>query len=165
MFKRPKGLRRNAPIPSSTGNRNSTRVGAWQSYHGTVKPAGVPVLWFRISMCFRFWSKTSTKRYSNNFLLSREKTISSLLDLIGHVLLISEYETLHKQLCNITCQKIFFPCTLRLVKCFQFKGYDLENGTWRWKSRYWFCSYFVYFPDLKTIYFESCHVCCSWKLF
>ena len=28
VFKRPKGLRRNAPIPSSTGNRNSTRVGA-----------------------------------------------------------------------------------------------------------------------------------------
>ena len=63
----------------------------WQSYHGTVKSAGVPVLWFRASTCFRFWSKTFTKRCSNNFLLSRDKTISSLLDLIGHVLLISEY--------------------------------------------------------------------------
>ena len=34
--------------------------------------------------------KTFTKRCSNNSLLSRGKTISSLLDLIGNVLLISE---------------------------------------------------------------------------
>ena len=63
----------------------------WQSYHGTVKSAGVPVFWFRASACFRFWSKTFTKRCSNNSLLSRDKSISSLLDLIGHVLLVSEY--------------------------------------------------------------------------
>ena len=63
----------------------------WQSYHGTVKSAGVPVLWFRASTCFQFWSKTFTKRCTNNSLLSRDKTISSLLELIGHVLSISEY--------------------------------------------------------------------------
>ena len=57
--------------------------------HGTVKPAAVPVFWFRNSMCFRFWSKTSTKRCSNNYLLSRDKSIFSLHDLIGHMLLIS----------------------------------------------------------------------------
>ena len=43
--------------------------------HGTVKPAGVPVFWFSTSTCFRFWSKTFTKRCSNNFLLSRDKSI------------------------------------------------------------------------------------------
>ena len=42
-------------------------------------------------------------------------------------------------------------------------GYNLENGTWRWKSRFWFCSSFAYFADLKTIYFASCF-CCICKL-
>ena len=31
----------------------------WQAYHGTVKSAGTPILWFRDSTCFRFWSKLS----------------------------------------------------------------------------------------------------------
>ena len=34
---------------------------------------GVYVLWFRASTYFRFWSKTYTKRYTNNSLVSREK--------------------------------------------------------------------------------------------
>ena len=58
--------------------------------YGTVKLAGVPVLWFCISTCFRFWSKTITKRCTNNSLSSRSKTISCLLELIGHAHLISE---------------------------------------------------------------------------
>ena len=110
----------------------------WQSYHGTVKLAGVPVLWFRASTCFWFWSKIFMKRCSSNSLLSRDKTISSLLDLIGHMFLISEYvlekhipfdfdkknlqKALYKELCNITCQKTFFCCTFWLVRCFQFQG-------------------------------------------
>ena len=32
-----------------------------------VNPAGVPVLWFHASTLFRFWSKTFTKRCSNDF--------------------------------------------------------------------------------------------------
>ena len=32
----------------------------WQSYHGTVKSTGVPVLWFRAFTCIWFWSKTFT---------------------------------------------------------------------------------------------------------
>ena len=36
--------------------------------------------------------------------------------------------------------------------------------TWRWKSQFWFGSTFVYFADLKTIYFASC-LCCKSKLF
>ena len=63
----------------------------WQSYHGTVKSAVVLVLLFRASTCFQFWSKPFVKRCTDNSLLSRDKTISSLLELIGHVLSISEY--------------------------------------------------------------------------
>ena len=54
-----------------------------QSYHGTVMSAGVPVLWFCASTCFRFWSKSFTKRCSNNSLLPRDRAIYSLLDLIA----------------------------------------------------------------------------------
>ena len=120
----------------------------WQSYHGTVKSAGVPVLWIRASTCFRFWSKTFTKRWSNNSLLSRDKTISSLLDLINHVLLISDQNRFWK---NINCfcfwwktykkcctsnykishvKRLSFPCTLRLVWCFRFKSmiWTAEHG-------------------------------------
>ena len=33
-------------------------------------------------------------------------------------------------------------------------GYDLENGTWQWKARFWF-SVLVYIVDWKTIYFAA----------
>ena len=99
----------------------------------------MPVLWFHTSTCFWFWSKIFTKHCSNNSLLSFfTKTISSLLDLTGLVLLISECfgktltafdfdEKLTKrvgqaELFNITWQKTFFPFTLQLVRCFQFQG-------------------------------------------
>ena len=68
----------------------------WQSYHGTVKSAGVPVLWFRASTCFQFWSKTFTKRCTNNSLLSRDKTISSLLELIGRMLIVHLLQLLNR---------------------------------------------------------------------
>ena len=55
------------------------------------KASWAACFWFRASTCFRFRSKTFTKRCYNNSLLSRDKSIPSLLDLIGHVLLISEY--------------------------------------------------------------------------
>ena len=38
----------------------------------------MPVLWFRASTCFQFWSKTFTKCCTNNSLLSQDKTISFL---------------------------------------------------------------------------------------
>ena len=84
-------------------------------------------------------------------------------------------QALHKWLCNITCQKIFFPCTLRLVRCFQFQGMirntevcrvgkkNLAFKIWRWKSRIWFCCAFVYFVDFITIYFASLSLLyCKW---
>ena len=57
---------------------NTSSCCFWQPYHGTVKSPGVPFIWFRASTCFQFWSKTLTKRCTNNSLLSRDKTISSL---------------------------------------------------------------------------------------
>ena len=56
----------------------------------TVKSTGVFVLRFCNSACFRFRSKSYTKHCKNDHLLSRNKTISSLLELIDHVLSISE---------------------------------------------------------------------------
>ena len=54
--------------------------------------AGVLVFLFRASTWFRlFRSKTYTKRCKNNSLLSRDKTISSLRELIDYVLSISGY--------------------------------------------------------------------------
>ena len=160
------------------------------SYHGTVKSAGVPVLLFHTSMCFQFWLKTFTKCCTNNSLPSRDKTISCLLELIGHMHLISEYVlenincfwfwwNIYTKCCtsnrNIICQNTFFPYTLRLIRCFQFQDMILNMEkchvsknialkTWRWKSRFWFCSTYVHFAHLKTIYFASC-LCCSSKLF
>ena len=146
--------------------------------------AKVPVLWFHASTYFRFWSKTFTKRCTNNSLLSSDKTISWLLELIGHVHLISEYAlenincfrfwwNTHTKRCTsnciITCQKTFFPCTLRLVRCFQFQDMILKMeecsvskniALKAWRSK--FCSAYVYFADLKTIYIASC-LCSSSK--
>ena len=53
--------------------------------------------------------------------------------------------------------KTFFPCTLRLVMCFQYQGMVWKTEECyekqRQKSRFWFSSAFVYFAALKTIYF------------
>ena len=57
----------------------------------TVKSVGLFAFWFPASLCFRFWSKFYTKRCPNNYLLSRDKAISSSLELIDHMLSISEY--------------------------------------------------------------------------
>ena len=84
----------------------------------------------------------------NNSLLPPDKTISSLLDSIGQWLLISEYvlqkhyiivsdfdekltQSVAQKLCNITCQKTFFPFTLQLVRCFQFQSmiWKMEHGS------------------------------------
>ena len=114
----------------------------------TIKSAGVLVLGFRFSMRFRFWSKTSTKRCTN-IILSRDNTISSLLELIYHVLSISEY--IWK---NIICfwfwWKIYEKrCTNNYVICVKslhlrlvdqvlsISGYDLGNGRMSSKQKYW----------------------------
>ena len=118
--------------------KNTSSGCFWQSYHSTIKSAGVSVLWFRASTYLQFWPKTHTKCCTNNSLLSRDKTISSLLKFIDHVLSIYEYflgkhwllsiliknlhKVLHKELCTIKCQKNLFPCTLKLVQGFQFQG-------------------------------------------
>ena len=148
----------------------------WQSYHGTVKSAGVPVLWFRASTCFWFWSKTFTKSCSNNFYYNLTKQF--LPRLIWLVTCIRFQNMFWK---NINCFRFQWKThtkrcinnyVISRVKRFSFlaigqgmiSGYNLENRTWRWKYRFWFCSASLYFADLKTIYFASC-LCCSCKLF
>ena len=91
----------------------------WQSYHNTIKSAGVPVLWFRASTCFRFWSKTFMKHCSNNSLLSCDKTISFLLDLIGHVLLILKYILKKHDFDEKLTQSDAQVAIIILVRCFK----------------------------------------------
>ena len=65
---------------------------------------------------------------------------------------------------SISRSKHFLLLHFAVGQVLSISGYDLENGTSWWKSWFWFCSAFVYFTDLKTIYFASC-LCCSCKLF
>ena len=155
----------------------STSCGCfWQSYHGTVKSDGVFVLWSHASTCFRFWSKTFTKRCSNNFYYHVTK---QFLPCLIWFVTCFRFQNMFRK--NINCFRFWRKtytkrCTsnyltsrvkkryLAVYQVLSILGYDLENGTWRWKFRFWYCSAFVYFADLKTIYFAFC-LCCSWKLF
>ena len=94
--------------------------------------------------CFRFWWSTYIKRCTSNYVMSRVKILSS-------------------------------PALCGWSGVFQFQGMiskteesrvskNISIKTWQWKSRFWFCSAFVYFADLKTIYFASC-LCCSANCF
>ena len=121
------------------------------------------VLWICASTCFRFWSKPHTKLYTNNSLLSRDKTTSFLLELIDRVLSISEHvlekhllsifiknlhKALHKELCNSTCQKTFSHCAFAVGQRFSISAYDLENGRMLCKQKYWIKKYFDFGPLL-----------------
>ena len=116
----------------------------WQFYHRTVKSAGVPVLWFCTSTRFRFWSKTFMKYCTYYSLRSRDKTISCLLELIGHGHLISEYvlenikcfrfwwNTYTKHClstCNITFKILSFPALCGWSAAFNFRVWF-----WKWKN-------------------------------
>ena len=137
------------------------------------------VLWFCTSVCFQFWSKTFMKHCSNNSLLSRDRSISSLLDLIGHVLLISEnvlekqlllilmknlHRELHKELCTIMCQKTFFPCILWFVRCFQFQGIIWKTEHDGDNLNFDFVPLLFILLTLNPFYFAFC-LCCSCQLF
>ena len=141
---------------------------------------------------FDFEKKTFTRRITNNSLLHVTKQFllylnsldwSSAFDFriwFAKTLIAFDFDEKLTQrvahvICNITCQKTFFPCTLRLIRCFQSQGMiwkteecrvskNIALKTWRWKSRIWFFSAFPYFADLKTIHFVSC-LCCSCRLF
>ena len=99
----------------------------WQSYHYSKVSWGVCSLISHLHM-LSSWSKTPTKCCTKNSLLSHDKTISSLLEFIDHVILISECfgKTLFafnfdEKLTQSVAQT-FLPCTLRLVRGFQFQG-------------------------------------------
>ena len=88
-----------------------------------------------------FWSKSHTKRCSNNPLISRDKIIYPLNWLIMCfrfqnvlkklcLLFMNLHKALYKELYNFTCQKTFFACTLRLIKCPQF-----QDMIWKTEDR------------------------------
>ena len=126
------------------------------------KSAGVPVLWFRASTCFRFWSKAFTKRCTNNSLLTRDKIISCLLELTGHVLSISEcfgksinsfrfwWKTYTKR-CHVS--KDFLPPHFAVGQLLSVSG-DLENGRMPCKQKYCIKNMAVKIPIL--ILFRFC---------
>ena len=137
----------------STRKQNTSGGGFWQTYHSTIKSAGVFVLWFCASTFF----------WMSFYLLSRDKTISSLLELIDHVLSIYLFMFWKKLMCfqfwwktytqsvaqiirNITRQKTYFTCTLQWINCFQFQ-----------KKKYWIRNMAVKIPIL--IFFRCCLLC------
>ena len=97
-------------------------------------------------MYFQLWLKTYTKHCTNNSLLSQNKTSSSLLELIDHMLSISEYYmeklfTIWKNYFLSTGWKTYTKlCTINnVISCVKrlslpalcswpISGYDLENG-------------------------------------
>ena len=151
----------------------------WQSYHGTVKPAGVPVLCFAPPRAFDFDQKVSWN--VAQIILYYDLTKQFFPCLIWLVTRLLFQNLFWK---NINCinfwwktytkrctrnyvisrvKRISFPSTLRLARTFNFMVWSVKRKR-RWKSRFWFCSAFVYFADLKTIFFTSCPYC-SCKLF
>ena len=127
------------------------------------------VLWFRVSTCLRFWSKTSTKRCTNNSLLSHDNTVSSLLELIYYMLSISEY-ILKKQLLSILIKKTYTKrYTNNYAICDVSKAYtcgwlsafnsryDLGNGRMRCKQKYWIKNMAAKTP--VEILFRFCLLC------
>ena len=105
----------------------------WQSCHGTVKSARVPVLWFRSPKCIRFWSETFTKRCTNKTKQFRKQFLPNLNWLVRCFRLQNIFwknncfrfwwKTYAKRCtsnCVIHVSKDFLPCSLRLVSCFQF---------------------------------------------
>ena len=99
------------------------------------------------------FSNFHEKCCTNNSLLSRDKTISSLLELIGYVLLISEYvfkktltafeilmKNLHTKRCTsnyvIHVSKDFLPLHFAVGQVLSVSGYDLEHGRMTCKQKY-----------------------------
>ena len=142
----------------------------------------MPVLWFRASTCFEFWSKTFTKRCINNFLVSRTE---QFLPCLNWLVTCFRFQNMFWRNINCfqfwwktytkRCTSNFSPQHFAVGQVLSISGFNLEMEecsvsknfalkTWRWQSRFWFCSAFVYFADLKSSYFVSC-LCCSCKLF
>ena len=120
---------------------------------------------------FSILIKTFMKRCTNNSLLSRGKTISSLLELKDHVLSISQYvlekqllsilmKNLHKALriyCVIHMSTDFLPLHFAVGQVLSISGYDLENGRMPCKQKYCIKNMTVKIPIL--ILFRFCLLC------
>ena len=105
----------------------------WQFYHGTVKSAGVLVLWFSASTCFQFWLKTFTKCCTNNSLLSLGK--------MKNINCFRFWSKTYPERCTninyvIHVSKYFFPLHFAVSLVLSIPGYDLGNGRILCKQKY-----------------------------
>ena len=139
----------------------------------------MPVLWFWFFdfyfafTCFQFWSKAFTKHWTNNSLPWKQ-----FIPFLNWLVTCFQFQNMFWK--NANCFQFWLKtytkcCTSNYVipeskdflplhfavdqECHVTKNIALK--TWQWKPQFWFCSAFVYFADLKTIYFVSC-LCCSW---
>ena len=143
----------------------------------------MPVLWFRASTCFEFWSKTFTKRCTNNSLVSHTEQFLPCLNW-----LVTCFRFQNMLWRNINCFQFwwktyrkrctsnFSPQHFAVGQVLSISRCNLENGRMPCQQKFYiknmavaipifiFFSAFVYFADLKSSYFVSC-LCCSCKLF
>ena len=100
------------------------------------------MFWKNIN-CFRLRWKIYLKRCARNCVISQVKRLSSSALSSWSGAFTFRYAWTTKEFCI---------------------SKDFASKTWQWKSWFQFCSIFVYFADLKIIYFVPC-LCCSCKLF
>ena len=123
---------------------------------------------------FDFEKKTFTRRITNNSLLHVTKQFllylnsldwSSAFDFriwFAKTLIAFDFDEKLTQrvaqvICNITCQKTFFPCTLRLIRCFQFQGMIWKTEECCVSKKYCIKNMAVIIPIL--ILFRFCLLC------
>ena len=135
-----------------------------------VSDSSTTLQWYRASTCFRFWSKTYTKRCTNTSLLSRDKTVSSLLEFIvtcfrfhnmfwKNISCFQFCEKTHTKRCtNKSCvKKDFLSLHFAVDQLLSISGYDLENGRMPCKQQYWTKDSAVKIPILILFWF--CLLC------
>ena len=120
----------------------------------------MPILWFTASTCFRFWSKTFTKRCTNNSLLLRENFLLAWIDwsrsfdfriCFGKTLITSDFdEKLTQSVAQLTMwyhvSKDFLPLHFVIGQVLLISGYDLENGRMPCKQKYYIKNIAVEIP-------------------
>ena len=122
----------------------------WHFYHGTVKSAGVPVLGFRASTCFRFWLKTFTKRWQIIIYYHVTKRFLACLNwfvtwiwfqnMFWKTLIAFDFdEILTQSVAQVTVisrVKIFFPLHFAVYQVLSISGFNFENGRIPCKQKY-----------------------------
>ena len=140
-----------------------------QSYHSTVKSAGMFVLWFHAPTCLQFWVKTYRKRCPKNSLLSVTKQI---LPCLNWFITCFRFQNMFWK--NISCFWYWWKTytkrftsnnllsrvrrlSLPALYSWSNSGYDLENGRMSCKQKFWIKNIVVKIPIL--ILFRFCLLC------